>query len=80
MISASPPTTDADLTEEQKSKGVVPDTTAMAEGSLPMSFWSSYVGDENGKTGNDKIHMTGGAYAILAYKIMERFRELGYID
>ena len=74
------PTTDADLTEEQKSKGVVPDTTAMAEGSLPMSFWSSYVGDENGKTGNDKIHMTGGAYAILAYKIMERFRELGYID
>lgn len=45
-----------------------------------MSFWSSYVGDENGKTGNDKIHMTGGAYAILAYKIMERFRELGYID
>ena len=74
------PTTDDDLTETQKSGGVISDESAMAEGSLPMSFWRSYIDDQNNAQSNDKVHMTATAYGILGFKIIERFKVLGYID
>lgn len=74
------PTTDNDLTESQIAGGVISDEASMNEGSLPMSLWNSYIGDDLGATSNDKIHLTAVGYGILGYKLVERFRNLGYID
>lgn len=73
------PTTDLELTEAQTAGGVISDEAAMNEGSLPMSLWSAYIGDDLGATSNDKTHLTAVGYGILGYKLVERFRNLGYI-
>lgn len=73
------PTTDNDLTDEQVRGGVISDVAAMAEGSLPMSLWRKYIGDDLDSTSNDKVHLTAVGYGILGFKIVERFKMLGYV-
>lgn len=73
------PTTDDDLTEEQKQNGVKSDAYQMSIGALPSSFWAQVYGIE-GNTSNDTTHITADCYAILAYKLYEICNYLGYVE
>lgn len=44
------------------------DLTEMAKGSIPKSLL------------HDNVHLCAAGYAILGYKIIERFKDLGYIE
>lgn len=64
------PTTDSDFTVDQLANGVKSDTTAIAEGSLPSSFWRLVYGID-GSGENDVVHMNSAGYLILGWKLVE---------
>ena len=71
------PLTDAEITAERKSYGVISDIQAIAEGTLPPSYWRySYTPSMLKK---DFIHYSKLGYQAVAYIINRRLNELGYL-
>lgn len=70
-------TTDDDISEERKGKGVISDVNAIQNGIKPSTFWrASYVGD---MMSIDKIHYNALGYTIIANLVYERLVNIGWI-